>query len=278
MSELRDGIVAGYDSSPGSEQALQWAVREARARGCALTVCLAWAPQYLSVLEDPAVYDLARQRGEEILASGVRYAESVLGEGRVTPLLARGAAVRVLCEQSATAEMTVLGTRGHGGVAGLAVGSVALQVAGYARGPVVVVREDRLENRPPRPVVLGADGSTASEPAIRFAFREAEVRRIPLLAVCALTDAPGILGGTRVVEEDFSRALSAHEKEFPEVTVMRQVSVRSPRSELLDEAAGAPIFIVGSRGRGGLRGMVLGSVAHAVLHHAPCPVAIVREY
>jgi nucleotide-binding universal stress UspA family protein len=104
------------------------------------------------------------------------------------------------------------------------------------------------------------------------------VHRLPLLAVCALTDAPGILGGTRVLEEDFSRALSAYEKEFPEVTVMRQVSVRSPRAELLDESAGAPLLVVGSRGRGGLAGMSLGSVAHAVLHHASCPVAIVREY
>ena len=278
MSSQRNGIVAAYDGSPGSDQALRWATTEAQARGCGLTVCLAWAPQCLSVLGDSAVLDLARQRGEEILASGIRYAESMLGQERVTPLLARGPAAQVLCERSATAEMTVLGTRGHGGVAGLTLGSVAGQVAGYARGPVVVVRGGPRHNRSPRPVVLGADGSAASDAAVRFAFREAEARRIPLLAVCALTDAPGVCGGARAVEEDFSRALSAHEKEFPEVTVMRQVSVGSPRAELLHEAAGAPILVVGSRGRGGFAEMNLGSVAHAVLHHAPCPVAIVREY
>lgn len=278
MSSRREGIVAGYDGSPGGEQALRWAVREARARGCALTVCLAWAPQYLPVLDEPGIYDLARQRGEEILASGVRYASGLLGEGRVTPLLARGSAARVLCERSAMAEITVLGTRGHGGVSGLTLGSVPGQVTRHSRGPVVVVRENRMPNHAPRPVVLGADGSAASEPAIRFAFREAEARRLPLLAVCALTDTPTTLGGARALEEDFARALSGHEKEFPEVTVMRQVSVRSPRAELLDEAAGAPLLVVGSRGRGGLHGMALGSVAHAVLHHAPCPVAIVREY
>ena len=278
MSSQRDGIIAGYDGSPGSEQALRWACGEARTRGCGLTVCLAWAPQYLAMLDDPAVYDLARQRGEEILASGVWYAKTVLGHGRVTALLARGSAAHELCERSATAEITVLGPRGHGGVAGLKLGSVATQVTGHARGPVVIVREDRLYNHSPRPVVLGADGSPASEPAIRFAFREAEVRRVPVLAVCALTDAPGVLGGAAAVEEDFARVLSLYEKEFPEVTVLRQVSTRSPRAELLDEAPGAPLLVVGSRGRGGLRGMSLGSVAHAVLHHAPCPVAIVREY
>lgn len=278
MFSTRDGIIVGYDGSPGGEQALRWAGREARARGCPLTVCLAWAPQFLAVLDEPAVYDLARQRGEEILASGVRYAETMLGPGRVTPLLARGSAVRELCERSETAEMIVLGTRGHGGVAGLELGSVAVQVASRARGPVVIVREDRLYNHSPRPVVLGADGSAASEAAVRFALREAEARRIPLLAVCALTDAPGILGADQAVEEDFTRLLSVHEKEFPEVTVMRHVSVRSPRAELLDEAAGAPLLVLGSRGRGGLRGMSLGSVAHTVLHHASCPVAVVREY
>jgi len=230
------------------------------------------------VLGDSSVLDLARQRGEEILASGVGYAESILGQERVTPLPARGPAAEVLSERSAAAEMTVLGPRGHGGVAGLTLGSVAGQVAGHARGPVVVVRGGPRHNQSPRPLVLGADGSPASDAAIRFAFREAEARRIPLLAVCALTDAPGILGGARTVEEDFSSALSAHEKEFPEVTVMRQVSVRVPRAELLDEAAGAPLLVLGPRGRGGFEGLTLGSVAHAVLHHAPCPVAIVREY
>lgn len=278
MFSTRDGIVAGYDGSPGGEQALRWACQEAQIRDCPLTVCLAWAPQFLAMLDEPAVYDLARQRGEEILASGVRYAETMLGQGRVSSQLARGSAVRELCERSETAEMTVLGTRGHGGVAGLDLGSVAGQVAGHAHGPVVIVREGRLRNQSPRPVVLGADGSAASEAAMRFAFREAASRRIPLLAVCALADAPGILGAGQAVEEDFTRSLSAYEKEFPEVTVMRQVSARSPRAELLDGAIGAPVLVVGPRGRGGLRGMSLGSVAHAVLHHAPCPVAIVREY
>lgn len=277
MSSQRDGIVAGYDGSPQGERALRWAASEALARGCALTVCLAWAPQDPRALDD-AGRELARHHGEDILAAGVRYAESVLGAERVRPLLTLRSAARELCERSAAAEMTVLGARGHGGVAGLALGSVAGQVAGHARGPVVVVRGDRLQNQPPRPVVVGADGSSASEPAIRFAFREAEVRRIGLLAVCSLTDAPGVLGGAQVVEEDFARALAAREKEFPEVTVIRQVSVRSPRAELMDEAAGAPLLVVGSRGRGGLKGMSLGSVAYAVLHHAPCPVAIVSEY
>lgn len=272
----RDGIVAGYDGSPGARDALKWAVGEARARGSALTVCVAWAPQYLSMLDDSAVYDLARRRGEEILASGIKHAEAVLGSDRVRPLLARGPAAGELRELSATAEMTVLGARGHGGIPGLTLGSVASQVAGHARGPVVVVRGPRLHSHHARRlVVLGMDGSPASEAAMRFAFREAEVLMIPLLAVCALTDAPGVLGAGRQVEEEFSRTLAAHEKEFPDVTVMRQVSARSPRTELLNESDGARLLVVGARGRGGFEGMRLGSVAQAMLHYASCPVAVV---
>jgi nucleotide-binding universal stress UspA family protein len=275
MAALRNGIVAGYDGSPWSNQALRWAVEEARARGCPLTVCLAWAPQSVAMLEKPALYDLARKEGEQLLAAGLRYARSVLGTELAVPLLARGSAAAVLCEQSRTAEMVVLGARGQGGIPGLALGSVPWQVAGHAHGPVVVVRGQwRRPNHPDGPVVAGADGSAASEGVIRFALREAELRRVPLQAVCALADAPATVGGAHRVEEDFALVLERHEKEHPELTVLRQVTAGSPRTALLDAAAGAQLLVVGSRGRGGLDDMSLGSVAHAVLHLAPCPVAV----
>jgi len=170
----------------------------------------------------------------------------------------------------------VLGARGHGGVAGLALGSVPGQVAGHARGPLVVVRGQwRPPNRAPGPVVAGADGSAASDGVLRFAFLEAELRRVPLVALCALAAAPGIRGGTRRVEEEFLAVLEPHEKENPEVTVTRRISAGSPRRMLLDAATGAQLLVVGSRGRGGLSGMTVGSVAHAALHHSPCPIAVI---
>ncbi len=276
MTALRNGIVAGYDGSPGSDQALRWAVEETRGHGCTLTVCLAWVPHYLAMLDDPAVYALAQNRGEDILAAGVSYARSVLGAESVVPLLARGSPAEVLCEQSASAQMVVLGARGQGGIAGLALGSVPWQVAGHAQGPVVIVRARRRRaNQPHGLVVAGTDGSARSRDVVRFAFREAELRRVPVLAVCALADAPATLGDASRVEADFDRVLKPHEKEYPELTVLRQVSAGSPRSALLEAAAGAQLLVIGSRGRGGLDDMSLGSVAHAVLHHAPCPVAVV---
>jgi len=273
---LRDGIVAGYDGSPGSDQALHWAVEEARTHGCTLTVCLAWAPNYLAMLDAPAVYALAQNRGEHILATGVGYARSALGPESVVPLLAHGSPAEVLCDQSASAQMVVLGARGQGGIPGLALGSVPWQVAGHAQGPVVIVRARwRRANQLQGPVVAGTDGSARSQAVIKFAFQEAELRRAPVLAVCAVADAPATLGEASRIEADFDRALKPYEKEYPELTVLRQVSAGSPRTALLDAAAGAQLLVIGSRGRGGLDDMSLGSVAHALLHHAPCPVAAV---
>lgn len=282
MNASRHGIVAGYDGSPGSDQALRWAAEEARARGHALTVCLAWPPADLDLIGDAAVYDIARQRGEEILAAGVRHAGSVLDAEAVVPLMAPGSAASVLCEQSAAAELVVLGARGHGAVgahrlSGLALGSVAWKVAGHARGPVVVVRGQwRLPQRSPGPVVAGADGSPASEDVLRFAFREAELRDVPLVAVCALADAAATLGNQRLVQQDFDRVLEAQQKAYPQVSVLRQVSPGSARAALLSAAAGAQLLVIGARGRGGLGTMSLGSVAHVMLHHAPCPVAVLH--
>ncbi len=277
MAEMTSGIVVGYDGSPGGGEALRWAAREAEARGTTLTVCLAWAPDHMMLPIEAALSDLARQRGREILDRGLPYAQSVLGPGRVHAELAGEPAAHLLCERSKTAEIVVVGSRGHGGLAGLRLGSVPWHLAAHGHGRIVVVRGMwRPVNESPGPVVVGVDGSPDSWAAITFAFEEAALRDVPLVAVCALADAPGLLGGARQLEEDFSRMMTLREKEHSEVTVLRQVAVGAPRSALLNAAAGAQMLMLGARGLGGLSGMTLGSIAQALLHHAPCPVAIVR--
>ena len=223
MTGTTNGIVAGYDGSPGAAQALRWAAREAFARGTTLTVCLAWTPDHMELPTESDLCDLARQHGQELLTRGLPYAETVLGPDRVHPDLAAGPAAQVLCERSRAADMVVVGSRGHGELPGLRLGSVSWQVAGHASGPVVVVRGAwRPANQVPGPVVLGADGSPAGQAAITFAFEEAALRVVPLVTVCALTDDPGRLGGSRQLEEDFDQALAVAAKEHPDVSVVRQ--------------------------------------------------------
>jgi len=277
MTGMTYGIVAGYDGSPSSGQALRWAAREARARDTTLTVCLAWTPDRMTLPTESAISDLAREHGKEILARGLPYAESVLGPGRVRAELAGGSAAHVLCEHSRAADMVVVGCRGHSELPGLLLGSVSWQVAGHAHGRVVVVRgEWRPANRPPGPVVAGVDGSPAAQAALAFAFEEAALRDVPLIAVCALTDSPVRLGERHQMEADFDHVMAVEAKEHPDVTVVRHLAPGAPRAALLAAAADAQMLVVGSRGRGGFEGMSLGSIAQAVLHHAPCPVGVVR--
>ena len=277
MTGMTEGIIAGYDGSAGSDQALRWAAREAWARGTVLTICLAWPSADLALLYGQEINDRARQRGEEILARGVRLAGSVPDLAEVRTVLAEGGPARMLVERSGTAEMVVVGSRGHGTLADSMLGSVSWHVAYHGQGRVVVVRGHwRPVNQSAGPVVVGVDGSLESQEALIFAFEEAALRDAYLVAVCALADAPGRLGGAGRMEEEFSRLMTPVEKEHPEVTVLRQVAFGAPRSALLTAAAEAQMLVVGSRGLGGLEGMSLGSVAGTLLQHSPCPVAVVH--
>ena len=271
-------IVAGYDGSPGSAQAVRWAAREALARGTTLTVCLAWRPHHMELASQPASWEPAGQDGKEDPRRRLPYAEFVLGPGRVHAELVGGPAAQVLCERSRTAEMVVVGSRGHGKLSGLRLGSVSWQVAGHASGRVVIVGGRwRPVNEAPGPIVVGVDGSAASRAALTFAFEEAALRDVPLEALCALADAPGRLGAvTRLIEDDFNQLMACEEKEHPDIAVVRNVVVGTPRSALLTAAGGSQMLIAGCRGRGGFEGMNLGSVAQAVLYYSPCPVGIVH--
>jgi nucleotide-binding universal stress UspA family protein len=277
MTQMAEEIIVGYDGSPGSELALRWAAREASDRGIPLTVCHAWAPEDLALLIEPPLFGLARRQGEEIAQRGLRHAGPFAGPGGVQPLLAAGPPARVLCEHSGPATLVVAGCRGRGRLTGLLLGSVAWQLAGHGQGRMVIVRGPaRRPNDAPGPVVAGVDGSAAAHAVLQFAAEEAALRHVPVLAVCALADAPACLGGARQIEEEFTSLLTSWEKQHPGVTVLRQVSQGSPRAALLEAGAGAQMIIAGARGRGGIPGMTLGSAAAALLHHAPCPVGIIR--
>jgi nucleotide-binding universal stress UspA family protein len=279
MTGTTDGVLVGYDGSASSERALRWALREARWRDAVLTVCHAWAPGCAQ--QPPGANDTpgrSQLTGELVLAPALRLARSIMDPQAVRPLLAAGTAAQVLCDHSRDAGMIVVGSRGRGGLAGLLLGSVSQQVSAYARGYVVVVRGHWHEAAGylPGPVAAGADGSAASRAAIAFAAEEAVLRAVPLLAVSALADTAGGLGGAARMEEAASQDIARQEKEHPGLTIARQVTPGQPRTALLAAAGGAQLLVVGSRGRGGIMGMPLGSVSQAMLHHCPCPVAVVH--
>jgi len=278
MADMVHGVLTGYDGSRGSEQALAWAIREAQARRTVLTVCHAWEACQAAPGDEEAVAALARRGGEQILARGMRYVQAITDPGQVRPLLADGPAGQVLCEHSTCAEMVVVAARGGSGFAGPRLGPVSGQVAAHGHGPVVVVRGHwrQAAEYLPGPVVTGVDGSDASQAAVAFAVEEAELRGAPLLAVCARADTPGTLGGGHRLEDFFGQLMDSWQEKYPALDIQRQVAGGSPRAALLEAAHDAQLLVVGARGRGGVHGMALGSVSHALLRHAPCPVAVIH--
>jgi len=277
MTDITRGVLVGYDGSDGAKQALDWALREAMARGSPLTVCHVWEPGYATMLSHAA--SVARARGEGLLAEAVRHAHAVARRVDTRPLLLSGPPTRTLCERSDTADLVVLGSRGSGGVSGLAIGSVGMQVAAHAPAPVTIAR-GRWRPAPGQPagaVAVGGDGSARADAAVALAFEEAALHDVPLLAVCALADSAGVLGGAGRVKDSFEESLDKAEAAHPDVIVYRLTERGTPRTALLASSAQAQLLVVGARGRGGLRGMALGSVCMAMLHYAACPVIVARD-
>ncbi|MEU8305510.1 universal stress protein [Actinomadura sp. NPDC048955] len=180
-------VVVGFDGSVHAMQALDWALDEAELRGSPLVLCHAWQWPYQGAA--PEVEEAGRRSLREaarhVLAHGVECARERTAGVAVRPLSEEGSAAERLTGLSAGAELLVLGSRGLGRLARVPVGSVAAHVAMHARCPVIVVRGIGALPRPgdPRPVVVAVDDSPASEGALSFAAREAELRQLPLKIV-----------------------------------------------------------------------------------------------
>lgn len=274
MSDRR-GVVVGYDGSQQSGVAVRWAAAEARLRGVPLTVVHAWeAFTAVGPMAIP-VADL-RAAAQEVVAEGAKLAREEAGE--VHAVLGRGGSTTALLEASRGADLVVVGSRGRGGFTGLVLGSTGLELAGHGPCPVVVVREPRAGG----PVVVGVDGSAASLEALGLAFAEAALRGAELVAVVAWP-ADADTGGAPLVDADalrevarerLARLVEPWRERYPGVPVRTEVFIGPPREVLLGAAKDARLLVVGSRGLGGFRGLLLGSVSHALLQHAACPVAV----
>jgi nucleotide-binding universal stress UspA family protein len=283
-------IVVGVDGSPASQQALRWATAEAGRRGAALDVVHAWmtpyplnAPDYFT---DPAPFEA---RGAEVLEHAL--AALTLPDPAPTEVrrvLVQGYPSKALLQAAAGAALLVVGSRGRGGFSGLLLGSVSQNCVQHAPCPVAVVPPGWSGEEHGR-VVVGVDGSDVSSGALHWAITTAVVRHAELEVVNAydyvqvvmpMGIAPGI---DRELLEKASRAL-LEEMVGPAVgaAAVRPRSVQlipahtGPARALLDAAIGADLLVVGSRGRGGVKGLLLGSVSQQCLHHASCPVVVVR--
>lgn len=281
-------VVVGVDGSEPSLRAVDWAADEAALRGLTLRVV------YASLWEryEHAVYAAKGEKLEQILngvfvVAAADRARKRAPDVKVSTQVIPDGPTPVLIREARNASVLILGSRGHGDVAELLLGSVSLTVAARADCPVIVVRGGHNDgDGAHRRIVLGVGEEAASVNAVRFALEEAERRGAVLEAIRAwrwpaheTTDHPLLAGEPAHAHEQRAvEALEAALREAPAgVELYKRTAEGSARKLLLDASHGADLLVVGARRRPGHFGLQLGRVAHTVLHHAECPVAVVPE-
>jgi nucleotide-binding universal stress UspA family protein len=286
-----NAIIVGADGSRHSLRAVDWAAEEAVLRRSALRVVHAVPPWLHDENVDPrlvSVREWLLASGQEILGEAVETARTRVSGLAVTGEVAPGGAARVLLERardaSTAASMVVVGSHGVGTVAGLLLGSTALQVVAHTPVTAVVVRHVEPVMR--QEIAVGVDGPPSGESTLAFAFEEAALRGARLRAVHVWSDPGTGLGGMTplvydpevVAEEQTHRlndVLAPWRDKYPEVQVVTEVVHGRPVRILAGVSARADLLVVGTRGLGGFAGLMLGSVSHGLLHHAHCPLAVV---
>jgi nucleotide-binding universal stress UspA family protein len=288
---IAGALLVGYDGSPGSRVALDWALAEATRLNAPvhLRYAFEWVNQVsLFAAVPPSAPEDLRRDAQRVVDEAVAAAAVSHPDISVSGDLVDGSAAGVLCESSRDTRMVVVGSRGLGGFRGLLFGSVGVAVTAHAHCPVVVVRPPQNPD-PSLPIWVGVDGSPESELALGFAFETAARLGVPVGAIHAWEPpplprrdtVPPVSYDPATIEaaehQLLDQDLAPWRDKYPHVAVRTRVVPVRPGQALVDVSRTAQLVVVGSRGRGGFRGLLLGSVSQQLLHHAACPVVVVRE-
>ena len=282
------GVLVGVDGSAASDAAVAWGVREAALHRLPVTLFHAVQPIVVGWPVGQLYAEIPeRQRDEAQRVLERARAAVTAGPGGAEPPEIRtqrvySGVVPALVDASAGAWMVVAGSQGMSALGRLLLGSVTAGLLHYAHCPVAVVHSGAAPD-PGAPVLLGIDGSPASEEATAVAFEEAARRGVGLVALHVWSDVAvfPILGmdwHEREAEgqEILAERLAGWQERYPDVRVERKLFCDKPAHWLLQESERAQLVVVGSRGRGGFPGMLLGSVGSAVAQSARVPVIVVR--
>jgi nucleotide-binding universal stress UspA family protein len=248
-------VVVGIDGSPADDIAIRWAAAEAAALRTQLRL--------IHVLQPGRP---ASEAGD-VVNKALALARELQPAVAVDPRIENGASSTILVKASGDAALVVIGSRGLGLMVGALVGSTGLDLAANAWCPVVIVRPDLGTGAGTR-VVIGYDGSSASQTALDFGLDYARRHDLAVRVVAAQPAGTELHRITEAELRDAVHARGGHDAELVQIT-------GHPAEHILRLAADASLIVIGARGRGGFTGMLIGSVSQTVLHHADCPVAII---
>lgn len=297
MSKLsaHPGIVVGVDGSPASTVAVQWAARDAELRKVPLTlvhVVRATAGTWLETPLLPEWMRGQRERGRQVIDDALKIVDESCqrGPAQVHCEMPSANAVPALVDLSKNADLVVVGRHGTGTLRGRHMGSVTSGLVYHAHCPVAVIHDEASPNADvaQSPVLVGIDGSPESELATAIAFDEASRRKVGLVALHAWSDVSVFdsiydLPGPRwpelksIEDEALAERLAGWGERYPDVSVRRLVVREEPALPLVDQSQWAQLVVVGSHGRGGFAGMLLGSISAAVVMLARVPVIVARQ-
>ena len=287
------GVLVGVDGSSASDAAVAWATRDAAMHNVPLTLVHVVIPVVSTVApwpEIPVGSEFFKEQDEEAVRVLTRARKTVADSShgaapqKVHSVVLHGGAVGTLVDLSKDADMVVVGSRGRDAFDRALLGSVSTGLVHHAYCPVAVIHDDAPPVPADAPVLAGIDGSPASLAATKIAFDEASRRGVGLVALHAWRDVTMIeLPGLNVEELDaqahlaLSERLAGFSELYPDVAVERVVVCDHPARQVIEHAKRAQLVVVGSHGRGGFAGMLLGSVSTAVVHAVRSPTIIARQ-
>lgn len=288
-------IVVGVDGSNASFDAVRWATRAAELRGASLCLVAAYenTDVYTTLAALPprlgSTLELETTKILDAASAIARVAAKDADSLSVDTEVVAGPAIPALLDRSSSAQMIVVGTRGNGEYFAELLGSVSGAVSERAECPVAVISGIPSSGELAGPVVLGVDGSQASSRAVGIAFEEASLRGADLIAVHTWTeDAVSWKIHSDKDKEEMSSArndagwvvltesLAGWQEQYPDVRVDRMVEHGHPVKKIRELSKGAQAVVVGSRGRGGFTGLLLGSTSRSLSHLLDCPLIIAR--
>lgn len=290
-----DIVVVAVDGSPASRNAVRWAANTANKRGIPLRLASSYTmPQFLyaeGMVPPQELFDDLQSETMEKIDEARAVAHEVAPDIKIGHTIAEGSPIDMLLDMAHDVTMIVMGSRGLGGLSGMVMGSVSAAVVSHASCPVVVVREDNQLDEATKygPVVIGVDGSDVSAKATEIAFAEADARGAELVAVHTWMDmqVQASLAGLSAAQQQWevvereqiemlTERLAPMTEKYPNVEVRKVITRDRPVRALVENSEGAQLLVVGSHGRGGFKGMLLGSTSRALLQSAPCPMMVVR--